>query len=101
MVKNGNRKTGKTTLETSGEDVFLHSKRVENMVITLETSEENVFLHSKRVKFLPSGVLRSKTNCSFLGYLSSIFLIDFTLQKTTLETGGKQVELHSKRVEKK
>ncbi len=52
---------GKTTLETSGEDVKLHSKRVEKMwnytqnewrrcKTTLETSGEDVKLHSKRVE---------------------------------------------------
>ncbi len=51
----------KTTLETSGEDVKLHSKRVEKMLnyarnewgrckTTLETSGEDVKLHSKRVE---------------------------------------------------
>jgi hypothetical protein len=52
---------GKTTLGTSGEDVKLHSKRVERMrnytrnewrrcKTTLETSGEDVKLHSKRVE---------------------------------------------------
>ena len=51
----------KTTLETSGEDVNLHSKRVEKIKnhtrsewrsykTTLETSGEDVKLHSKRVE---------------------------------------------------
>ena len=39
-----------TTLETSGEVVNLHSKRVAKMWNTLETSGEDVKLHSKRVE---------------------------------------------------
>ncbi len=52
---------GKNTLETSGEDVKLHSKRVEKTLnytqnewrkheTTLKTSGEDVKLHSKRVE---------------------------------------------------
>ncbi len=55
----------KFTLETSGEDVKLHSKRVEKMQnhipnewrrfkITLETSGEDLKLHSKRVEKIRS-----------------------------------------------
>jgi hypothetical protein len=53
-------KTGKSTLETSGEDVKLHSKRVEKIQnytrnewrrckITLDTIGEDINPHSKRV----------------------------------------------------
>ncbi len=40
----------KTTLETSGENAKLHSKRVEKCEITLETSEEDMKFHSKRLE---------------------------------------------------
>ena len=43
------RRNLKNTLETSGEDEELHSKRVGKMENTLETSEEDQELHSKRV----------------------------------------------------
>ncbi len=40
-IGNMNAKTGENTLETSGEDGKLHSKRVEKMENTLETSGED------------------------------------------------------------
>ncbi len=41
---------GKTTLETSGEDVKLHSKRVGRCETTLEKSGKDAKLHSGRVE---------------------------------------------------
>jgi hypothetical protein len=83
-----------TTLKTSGEDVKLHSKRVEKMwnytrnewrrrENTLKTSGEDVKLHSKRVE-------------KMWNYTRN----DWSGRKITLETSGEDVKLHSKRVGK-
>ncbi len=42
--------TPKTTLETSGKDVKLHSNEWKRCETTLETSGKDVKLHSKRVE---------------------------------------------------
>jgi hypothetical protein len=82
------------TLETGGEDVNLHSKRVEKMWTytrngwrrcepTLETSGEDVNLHSKRVEKMWTYTRNGWRRC-----------------ETTLETGGEDVKLQLKRVKK-
>jgi hypothetical protein len=48
--------TYENTLETSGEDVKAHSKRVGRCRNTLETSGEDVKLHSKRVEKISGGI---------------------------------------------
>jgi hypothetical protein len=88
----------KTTLETSGEDAKLHSKRVEKMQnytrnwwrrceTTLQTTGEDSF-----DRFFES----AKNFINPYNKQSKLQL----LSKTTLETGGKDREIHSKRVEK-
>jgi hypothetical protein len=50
-LKNGSKTLdSETTLQMSGEDSKLHSKRVEKMKNTLEKSGEDEKQHSKRVE---------------------------------------------------
>ncbi len=103
----------KTTLETSGKDVTLHSKRVGKMwnytrnerrrcKTTIETGGEDVTLHSKRVE-------KAKTTPETSGEDVKLHSNEWrrcktTLEtsgeddKTTLETSGEDVKIHSFRV---
>ncbi len=96
----------KTTLETSGEDEKLHSKRVGKMknytrnVVrgwknTLETGGEDVSFENIGAVF---PVAAQEPFMYFL--IRGIFNQEKLDVKTTLETGGEDVKLHSKRVGK-
>ncbi len=94
QLKSHGKLSLKTTLETSEEDLKLHSKRVKKMEnytpngwrrwkTTLQTGEEDGKLHSKRVKKMEN-------------YTPN----EWRRWKTTLQTGEEDGKLHSKRVKK-
>ncbi len=95
-----------TTLETSGEDVELHSKRVEKIETTLETSGEDVELHSKRVENMCCTGQNDRELYKKIsrGTYTTPEIIapegENLLCETTLETSGEDKKIHSKRVEK-
>ncbi len=106
--------SSETTLETSGEDLKLHSKRAEKMwnytrnewrrcENTLETSGEDHFRSSWFCAMCcPCSLITSPPPCwcfSLLRPYSTSWTTE-SEHKITLETSGEDVELHSKRVEK-
>ncbi len=78
----------KSTLETSGEDVKLHSKRVEKIAK----------IHSKRVEKITSILLFDAVSSLITGLVLNIFFTEPILGYTFL--AGRAAKLHSKRVEK-
>jgi hypothetical protein len=95
------------TLETSEEDWQRTSKRVGKIKNTLKTGGEDWKLHSKRVENKPPLLPRTQQSWHFWNSWASRNLYqvqwvnpdDFE-PENTLETGGKDAKIHSKRVKK-
>ncbi len=92
-----------TTLETSGEDVKIHSQRVEKMWNLHSKRVEKMWkLHSKRVEKMWN---YTRSECIFSSNVGQPMRfnagnIPKSTRWTTLETSGEDVKRHSKRVEK-